>query len=231
MVMTSTGVVAQGILSGEGGRRGGEASSSGRGQQQGAGAGSSGRDGERERERERDRGREDSGRHRSRSRDRGGRDGRDRERERERDGDRERGSERGRDQRRDRSRSRSRERSALQLGRGKEGAQGQGLPTLTSRSGVLQKHTFKSEQHRVMALVNTLTVGFANKLARRLPKHNGYKTFNTKAQLAQLHPACSGLAENEDGLTPEWIIYHELVQTSKPFLRQVSAAAGDAALD
>ncbi len=32
---------------------------------------------------------------------------------------------------------------------------------------------------------------------------------------------CSGLQEDEDGLLPEWVVYHELVSTSRPFLRQV----------
>ena len=45
---------------------------------------------------------------------------------------------------------------------------------------------------------------------------------SSKGQLAQLHPACSGIREDDDGLLPEWVIYHELVATSKPFLRQAS---------
>eukprot|EP00983_Pelagomonas_calceolata_P130008 1161654-Pelagomonas_calceolata.AAC.1 len=39
-------------------------------------------------------------------------------------------------------------------------------------------------------------------------------------QLAQPHPSCSCLAEDEDGLLPEWIVYHELVATTRPYLRQ-----------
>ena len=45
---------------------------------------------------------------------------------------------------------------------------------------------------------------------------------SSKGQLAQLHPACSGIREDDDGLLPEWVICHELVATSKPFLRQAS---------
>jgi ATP-dependent RNA helicase DHX8/PRP22 len=50
--------------------------------------------------------------------------------------------------------------------------------------------------------------------------HNGYKTYNESATLAQLHPASTHLKHDGDGLYPEWVIYHELVSTSRPFLRQ-----------
>ncbi|GFR43735.1 hypothetical protein Agub_g4629, partial [Astrephomene gubernaculifera] len=75
---------------------------------------------------------------------------------------------------------------------------------------------------QVDALRHALTIGFANKLARRLPRHNGYKTLHAGGgQLAQLHPGCSALREDGEGLAPEFLIYHELVATSRPFLRQV----------
>lgn len=66
----------------------------------------------------------------------------------------------------------------------------------------------------------------ARRLARRLPRHNGYKTLGagaTGGALAQPHPSCCPLYEDADGLLPEFLLYHELVQTSKPFLRQVGA--------
>lgn len=66
----------------------------------------------------------------------------------------------------------------------------------------------------------------ACRLARRLPRHNGYKTLAAGAaasgQLAQLHPSCCPLREDADGLLPEFVVYHELVATSRPFLRNVS---------
>lgn len=40
--------------------------------------------------------------------------------------------------------------------------------------------------------------------------------------LRQVHPGSSQLACDDDGLLPEWLIYHEFVATSRPFLRQVS---------
>lgn len=66
-----------------------------------------------------------------------------------------------------------------------------------------------------------LAIGFANRLARRMMSHNGYKTYNENATLAQLHPGSSNLRADIEGLYPEWVVYHELVTTSRPFLRQV----------
>ncbi|GLI64430.1 hypothetical protein VaNZ11_007626 [Volvox africanus] len=81
---------------------------------------------------------------------------------------------------------------------------------------------------QVDALRRALTIGFANKLARRLPRHNGYKTLNAvSGQLAQLHPSCAPLREDADGLLPEFLVYHELVCTSRPFLRQVCATRAE----
>jgi hypothetical protein len=75
-------------------------------------------------------------------------------------------------------------------------------------------------------LRHALTVGFANKLARRMRMHNGYNTVNGGGQLAQLHPGSAHLRADEDGLLPEWVIYHELVATSRPYLRQVGGWGG-----
>ncbi|KAF6250725.1 DEAH-box nuclear pre-mRNA splicing factor [Scenedesmus sp. NREL 46B-D3] len=66
-----------------------------------------------------------------------------------------------------------------------------------------------------------LAVGFANRIARRMRLHNGYRTCNQKGALAQVHPGSSQLCSDDDGLLPEWLIYHEFVATSRPFLRQV----------
>jgi hypothetical protein len=59
--------------------------------------------------------------------------------------------------------------------------------------------------------------------------HNGYRTMAEGGQLAQLHPASAQLQADEDGLLPEWLLYHEFVATSRPFLRQVGARRGGAA--
>ncbi len=73
----------------------------------------------------------------------------------------------------------------------------------------------------VDALRRALLVGFANRLARRMPRHNGYKTLNERATLAQLHPASARIAADEDGLMPEFVIYYALFATAKVFLSKV----------
>jgi len=108
------------------------------------------------------------------------------------------------------------------LASGKAGGGGRGMEML------MRKYVFPSDAHRISAVIQAITTGFAHKLARRLPRHNGYRTLGTGAmvgggQLAQPHPSCSCLAEDEDGLLPEWIVYHELVATTRPYLRQVCA--------
>lgn len=51
--------------------------------------------------------------------------------------------------------------------------------------------------------------------------HNGYRPFNPGSALAQLHPSSAKVAIDEDGLLPEWIVYHEHIVTSRPFLKKV----------
>ena len=55
--------------------------------------------------------------------------------------------------------------------------------------------------------------------------HNGYKTLSEPSTLAQLHPSTARIAADEDGLLPDWVIYHELVSTAKVFLSRVSLTA------
>jgi hypothetical protein len=54
-----------------------------------------------------------------------------------------------------------------------------------------------------------------------MTKHNGYKTLNATAVLAQLHPSTARIAADEDGLLPEFVIYFSLVSTAKVFLQKV----------
>lgn len=70
-------------------------------------------------------------------------------------------------------------------------------------------------------LRKALLTGFANRLARRMARHNGYKTLNETPILAQLHPSSARIAADEDGLLPEFVIYFTLVATSKVFLQKV----------
>jgi hypothetical protein len=44
------------------------------------------------------------------------------------------------------------------------------------------------------------------------------------AVLCQLHPSCSpAMVDGDEGLGPEWVVYHELVATQRAYLRQVCA--------
>ena len=70
-------------------------------------------------------------------------------------------------------------------------------------------------------LRQALAIGFANRLARRMSQHNGYKTLGEHTVLAQLHPSTARIAPDEDGLLPEWLIYHELLATARTFLSKV----------
>ena len=77
------------------------------------------------------------------------------------------------------------------------------------------------------SLKNRDTVECAVRLPRflRINKHrqvhNGYRTICDNSKLAHLHPSSACLALDDDGLLPEWIIYHEFLATSKPFLNKV----------
>eukprot|EP00898_Chlorokybus_atmophyticus_P006194 jgi/Chlat1/6576/Chrsp45S05942 len=64
---------------------------------------------------------------------------------------------------------------------------------------------------RYSAVRRALCVGFASRLAHRLPRHNGYKTVSDSPVLVQVHPSSAELAADEDGLMPEWVLYQELV--------------------
>eukprot|EP00249_Psilotum_nudum_P003089 c16414_g1_i1 orf=285-2411(+) len=68
--------------------------------------------------------------------------------------------------------------------------------------------------------------GFANHLAQRLPRHNGYRTVGIKSQLVQIHPSACPMETDEEGLLPEWVVYGELVGTSRPFIKCVCAVEG-----
>jgi len=57
--------------------------------------------------------------------------------------------------------------------------------------------------------------GFATKIARRMQHHNGYKTVSSRPVLAQIHPCISNLQVDDEGLMPEWIVYHNIISTSK----------------
>ncbi|KAI3896670.1 hypothetical protein MKW92_019239 [Papaver armeniacum] len=67
-----------------------------------------------------------------------------------------------------------------------------------------------------------LSVGYASQLAERMIYHNGYKTLGFRQQLVKVHPS-SVLKPEEDGMLPNYVVYHELIATSRPFMRSVCA--------
>lgn len=80
-----------------------------------------------------------------------------------------------------------------------------------------RKHLSRMDKVRL-----SLTRGFACRLAKRLRMHNGYRTLTASSPaLGQIHPSSIQLKVDDDGLLPEWIIYHEVLATSKVFLKGV----------
>ena len=134
---------------------------------------------------------------------------------RKRDGSRDRGRDRSRDRSKDRGRDRSKD-------RGRDRSRDRGRDR--SRDG---NRDDEAKRGDVTALRQAICVGFCNRLARRLPKHNGFRTFNDNAVLAEVHPSSARqLADDRTGLLPEWVVYHELISTTRVFLRNVCAVEG-----
>ncbi|KAK9276177.1 hypothetical protein L1049_005708 [Liquidambar formosana] len=81
---------------------------------------------------------------------------------------------------------------------------------------------WKESRHEYMKLRKALCIGYANQLAERMIHHNGYRTLGFKPQLVQVHPS-SVLRTDEEGMLPNYVVYHELIATSRPFMRYVCA--------
>ncbi|XP_047091854.1 probable pre-mRNA-splicing factor ATP-dependent RNA helicase DEAH4 [Lolium rigidum] len=75
-------------------------------------------------------------------------------------------------------------------------------------------------------LRRALCVGYGNQLAERMIHHNGYHTVGYRTQLVQVHPS-SVLAEDEYGKLPVYVVYHELINTTRPFMRNVCGVEQD----
>lgn len=98
-------------------------------------------------------------------------------------------------------------------------------------SGIMQKSTKgfsqdKIEDANLTSLRKALCIGFANRLAQRMPRHNGYRTFGATSRLVQIHPSACSMEVDEEGLLPEWIVYNELISTGRPYIRHVCAVEG-----
>ncbi|RMZ55894.1 hypothetical protein APUTEX25_003860 [Auxenochlorella protothecoides] len=97
---------------------------------------------------------------------------------------------------------------------------------LEGRDGVADGEILDGDEGEHRRLRHALAIGFANQLARRMPLHNGYRTLGERPTLAQVHPSCARLGADEDGLLPEWVVYHELIATGHTFLSKVCAVEG-----
>ncbi|CAN6816732.1 hypothetical protein HID58_056065 [Brassica napus] len=77
-----------------------------------------------------------------------------------------------------------------------------------------------SSREEYRKLRKALCVGNANQVAERMLRHNGFRTLTFKPQLVQVHPA-SVLSTDQDGMLPNYVVYHELISTTRPFMRNV----------
>ncbi|KAH0464603.1 hypothetical protein IEQ34_007389 [Dendrobium chrysotoxum] len=80
------------------------------------------------------------------------------------------------------------------------------------------RHKIVEQDYR--GLRRALCRGYGNQLAERMLHHNGFRTLGYRSQLVQVHPS-SVLEANEDGRLPDYVVYHELISTSRPFMRNV----------
>ncbi|KAI3895007.1 hypothetical protein MKW92_036794, partial [Papaver armeniacum] len=88
--------------------------------------------------------------------------------------------------------------------------------------GPLDVQPKQESQQDYKNLRRALSVGYASQLAERMIYHNGYKTLGFTQQLVKVHPS-SVLKAEEDGMLPNYVVYHELIATSRPFMRSVCA--------
>ncbi|XP_057251447.1 probable pre-mRNA-splicing factor ATP-dependent RNA helicase DEAH4 [Beta vulgaris subsp. vulgaris] len=84
------------------------------------------------------------------------------------------------------------------------------------------RHSSRERKLSYRNLRRALCVGYANQLAERMMRHNGYRTLGLKSQLVKVHPS-SVLLPDEDGMLPNYVVFHELITTSSPFMRNVCA--------
>ncbi|KAL5800658.1 hypothetical protein ACOSQ3_032290 [Xanthoceras sorbifolium] len=87
---------------------------------------------------------------------------------------------------------------------------------------VRAKQRWKEGRQDYKNLRKALCVGYANQVAERMLRHNGYRTLSFKSQLVQVHPS-SVLQTDEEGSLPDYVVYHELIATSRPYMRNVCA--------
>jgi len=77
---------------------------------------------------------------------------------------------------------------------------------------------WESETKRKEAVLKAITAGYFTHAARLMPS-GAYRVMGTEMQLVYVHPSS---ALKERGSFPAWVMYHELLCTSKAYMRQVS---------
>ncbi|XP_038714325.1 probable pre-mRNA-splicing factor ATP-dependent RNA helicase DEAH4 isoform X2 [Tripterygium wilfordii] len=87
---------------------------------------------------------------------------------------------------------------------------------------VRPKERRKESRQDYKDLRKALCVGYAGQVAERMIRHNGYRTIGFKSQLVQVHPS-SVVRSDEEGMLPNYVVYHELIVTSHPYMRNVCA--------
>ncbi|GKA82487.1 probable pre-mRNA-splicing factor ATP-dependent RNA helicase DEAH4 isoform X1 [Tanacetum coccineum] len=85
---------------------------------------------------------------------------------------------------------------------------------------VSRKERRRDRQNDYQNLRKSLCVGYASHLAERMMRHNGYRTVGFKSQLVQVHPS-SVLRTDDEGVFPNYVVYHELISISHPYMRNV----------
>ncbi|KAK7319061.1 hypothetical protein RJT34_03773 [Clitoria ternatea] len=88
--------------------------------------------------------------------------------------------------------------------------------------GVRAKGKTEEFQQDYRNLRKALCVGYANQLAERKMHHNGYRTLGFHAQVVQVHPS-SVMSTDDLGKFPDYVVYHELIATPRPYMRYVCA--------
>nr|CAD2178606.1 unnamed protein product [Meloidogyne enterolobii]CAD2194964.1 unnamed protein product [Meloidogyne enterolobii] len=78
------------------------------------------------------------------------------------------------------------------------------------------KLEIKSAGRDTQRIQRAICSGFFRNAAKRDPQE-GYRTI-VDGQTVYIHPS-SSLFQNQ----PEWVVYHELVQTTKEYMREVTA--------
>eukprot|EP01025_Chloroclados_australasicus_P045942 TRINITY_DN50692_c0_g1_i1.p1 TRINITY_DN50692_c0_g1~~TRINITY_DN50692_c0_g1_i1.p1 ORF type:complete len:394 (+),score=32.14 TRINITY_DN50692_c0_g1_i1:71-1183(+) len=91
-----------------------------------------------------------------------------------------------------------------------------------------QRRTQRIVSDQMEAVRHCLSVGFANRVAKRAQGHNGYWPVSCGGSgLVQLHPLSVLTLQEDEGLLPEWVVYSEYQGTTRPCIRFISPVKYD----